>query len=290
MDALRTSSTLAGRLLLAAGLALCGCASTTPDPSIVLTEPPAPSLIDRVLRRDDASKYRRPVEESPRDPSDPGRLSLAYARLMEQAGRLEQAETHYTRVLDENPGSVDALVGLARVHTLAGRHAQAEQSLLKALKEQPKSPEVLHALAQSYAARELWAEAQQVLQQAALEAPADDSIQYDLAVALVQLGQVDAAIPIFAGTVGEAEAHYNAGLILHRCGRLPESQQQFQLALAMRPDLEQARYWLAASQQQQMLPPTPPGASPTAIQTVGYDASGPLPLPQISGAPRPPVY
>lgn len=258
---LHPRSSLASRLLLGAALGWTGCASAPRDPTVALAEPPAPSFVDRVLRRQPSpAQYSQAIEEAPRDPKDPARLSLVYAQLMERSGQLDQASSHYNKALDENPSSVDALIGLGRVHTLAGRHEQAEKSLLKALEHDPRSTAALHALGQSYAARNRWDEAVATLERAALLQPEDQSLQYDLAVAFVQAGDIDSALPCFARTVGEAEAHYNVGLILQRAGRLTESEQQFRMALARKPDFEQARYWLATLHQQQTLPAAPPNA------------------------------
>jgi tetratricopeptide (TPR) repeat protein len=283
-------SPLARRLLLGVGLAMSGCATATPDPHVIMTEPPTRTFMDRVLRREATGAGQPVLAEGVGDPKDPAKLSLAYARLMEESGKLDEAKMHYSRALDENPESVDALVGLGRVHTLAGRHDQAEQTLLKALKHQPKSAKVLHGLAQSYAARSRWDEAAQLLREAAASDPADQTVQYDLAVALVQTDDIDAAMPYFVRTVGDAEAHYNVGLILQRAGRLPESEQQFRIALAKKPDFEQARQWLQKLHEQQTLPALPPGGvmtaalpatgtQATAVQPVGYS------LPQGAVAP-----
>jgi tetratricopeptide (TPR) repeat protein len=188
-------------------------------------------------------------------------------------------------------------VGLGRVHTLAGRHDQAEETYRKALKLQPQSAAALHGLGQSFATRKRWDEAVAILREASKGEPANTAIQYDLAVALVESGDTTAALPLFAACVGEAEAHYNAGLILQRSGQLAESEQQFRLALTRKPDLEQARYWLQTVQQQQTLPAVPPSAAiasstaPSAglpanpagaVQPVGYQSPAPVIQPGVS--------
>ena len=192
---------------------------------------------------------------------------------MEQAGDLTQAETHYSRVLSEDPKSLDALVGLGRVHQLGGRYAAAEEAFNRVVKQNPNSAPALHGLGQTYAARQRWDEATELLNQAVLADPANESLRYDLAVAQVESGNVDAALPHFIRTVGDAEAHYNIGLILHRAGRLPESEQQFRLALAKKPTFAEARYWLDQIQQQHTLPAIPPA---TAAAEAGSSPSGPI--------------
>jgi len=100
-------------------------------------------------------------------------------------------------------------------------------------------------------------------------------------VALVQSDNVPAALPHFINTVGDAEAHYNIGLILHRNGRLRESEQHLRLALSKNPDLKPARQWLETVQREQLA--TPPatlgahavGAAPGTIQPVSYQVEQP---------------
>jgi hypothetical protein len=45
-------------------------------------------------------------------------------------------------------------------------------------------------------------------------------------------------------SVGEAEAEYNLGLILHDQGKLELAEQHFVQAVVKKPTLEQAQYWL----------------------------------------------
>lgn len=272
----------ARRLLLGASLWLCGCV-TVPDPPQVAQPAPAPqSWLDRVLRR---SKNTVPestpaIAEDTGDPKDPARLSLAYAQLMEQAGDLSQAEQHYQRALDAKPANLDALVGLGRVHLSAGRYGQAEQLFNRAIKQDANFAPALHGLGQVAAARNQWESASELLNSAILAEPENGAIRYDLAVALVHTGQIDAAVSHFIRTVGDAEAHYNVGLILQRAGRLQESEQQLRMALAKDPHLEPAQYWLEEVQREQQLPSAPPPlvtahAGPLSgdIQPVAYEAA-----------------
>ncbi|MCA9053665.1 MAG: tetratricopeptide repeat protein [Planctomycetaceae bacterium] len=267
--------------LLGLALGVCGCV-TVPDPPLAAqSAPPKVSWRDRILRRSPAIPPSDAVHsELANEARDPGKLSLAYAQLMEEAGNLDAAETHYSRALDEHPDSVDALVGMGRVHESAGRYDAAEQAFHRALKQDPNSAAALHGLGQTCAARQRWDDAAELLNQAVLSDPGNDSFRYDLAVALVQAGNIDAALPHFVRTVGDAEAHYNIGLILQRSGRLPESELQFRTAIAKNPQLDEARYWLDQVQRQQVLPAVPPAtagsglpvSTPGSIQQIGYQS------------------
>ena len=96
-----------------------------------------------------------------------------------------------------------------------------------------------------------WEEAVDSLNKAVLASPNDSAIRNDLAAALVQTGNIDAAMPHFIRTVGEAEAHYNVGLILHQQRDLDAAEQQFRQALDRKPELQPAQQWLATVMNEQ---------------------------------------
>lgn len=175
---------------------------------------------------------------------DPTKLDLAYAKWQEQLGNMTEARERYQRVLHDEPQSVEALLGLARMDQLAGRLPEAEQGFRKALKISPNDPLVLDALGQYYAAQEKWPQAIDVLKQALQAAPNDDTIRFHLAVATAKSGDLVTAKPLFVSSVGEAEAEYNLGLILHDQGKLDLAEQHFVQAVVKKPTLEQAQYWL----------------------------------------------
>jgi tetratricopeptide (TPR) repeat protein len=170
---------------------------------------------------------------------------------MEDVGNLVEARRHYTEVADSKPKNVEAILGLARIDQLSGRPHEAEQGFLKALKLDENSPAALHALGQFYASQERWPEAVSQLNRAMLSAPTEKKYRYDLAVALVHTGDVNAALPHFVRTVGDAEAHYNVGLILREEGELDEAGDQMLQAVTKKPDLHEAQYWLDEIHRQQ---------------------------------------
>ena len=175
---------------------------------------------------------------------DPSKLDLAYGKLQEQFGNMTEARERYQRVLHDEPQSVEALLGLARMDQLAGRLIEAEQGFRKALKNSPSDSLVLDALGQFYAAQEKWPQAIDVLKQGLQSAPNDNTIRFHLAVATARSGDLATAKPHFVNSVGEAEAEYNLGLILHDQGKLELAEQHFIQAVVKKPTLEQAQYWL----------------------------------------------
>ena len=201
------------------------------------------SFFARTFRGGSADPYST-QEEDTGDPDDMTTVDLAYAQWMEADGNLTKAREHYARVAGERPESIEAILGLARIDMMSGRTHEAEQGFRTALRIDPSSPQALHALGQFYAAQHRWSEAVETLNKAMLAAPTEKTYRHDLAVAMVHTGDVNGALPHFVRTVGDAEAHYNVGLILRETGRLRDAEEQMLLAVTKNPDLHQAQYWL----------------------------------------------
>jgi tetratricopeptide (TPR) repeat protein len=104
-----------------------------------------------------------------------------------------------------------------------------------------RNAQALHAEGQTLAADERWEDATVVLGKAAKLAPEDEQIHHHLGIALARSGHVEAALPHFAKSVGEAEAHYNVGVILYEEGQLEASEHQLVQALRLNPNLELAQ-------------------------------------------------
>lgn len=257
-----------GLALLAAA---AGCQSTG-NPSVATNE--KSSLSSLFKARTVSAQVAEPEPEPAIEVKDPTDLSLAYARWMEDVGNLVEARRHYGEIAESKPKNLEAVLGLARIDQLSGRAHEAEQGFLKAQRLAPDAPETLHALGKFYSDERRWPEAVDQLKKAMLAAPAEREYRYDLAVALVHTGDINAALPHFFRTVGDAEAHYNVGLILKDEGRLGEAQEHLLLAVTKRPDLHQAQYWLDEVRQLRDTSPTtrPPISE---VQTAGLQQSVP---------------
>ncbi len=191
-----------------------------------------------------ASKAPIKGDRERRKLKDPTKLDLAYAKWQEQIGNVTEARERYQRVISDNPQSVEALLGLARLDQVAGRTQEAEQSFRKALKAAPNNPQVLDGVGQFYVSQDKWPAAIDLLKQAQAAAPSDTAIRFHLGVALAKSGDIAAARPHFVATVGEAEADYNLGLIMHDQGKLDAAEQYFSQAITRKPALEEAQFWL----------------------------------------------
>jgi tetratricopeptide (TPR) repeat protein len=181
---------------------------------------------------------------SPADGTRTPQLELAWGKLLERDGNLTEARASYQSVLQADPGSVDATLGLARLDYLANRVEDAERGYLRAVQLAPKMPQSRNALGQFYAEQERWDEALESLNLAVQAAPNERVYHFHYAVALTKSGKLDEALAEFTQAVGAAEAHYNIGRILYDTGNIPAAEEQFVAAVMQNPKLEQAQLWL----------------------------------------------
>lgn len=229
-------------------------------------------------------------------------LTLAWAKLKENEGKLTEARANYESSLQKEPENVEALLGIARLDEKAQRLVQAEEGYKKALELQPKSPMVLSEVGKFYALQQRWEKAIPLLQEAQRMEPHEKSHHFTLAMAMTKAGRTDEALPHFTEAVGEAAAHYNIGRMLVESGKTSEAEQQFVLALAKDPNLTDAQYFLeeirsngdAGAQSAPIV--AQPRQAPPATQRVSATAPGngarPRVTPASNSAPqiRPATY
>ncbi len=212
---------------------------------------------------------------------NPGKLHLAYARWHDKMGDFVSARESYELALGEDPKSVDAMLGLARLDQLNGRTYEAEQGYQKALKLKPNDAHVLNAAGQFYASQEHWEDAIAMLNRALVTDPQEPTYRYNLAIALARSGQIDAALPHITRVVGDAQAHYNVGYIIFEQGDLVSAERQFLQAVIKHPDLIEAQQMLdevrrLRKEQQMYAQHTPPNSQ-------GWGATEPA----LGGGPQP---
>jgi Tfp pilus assembly protein PilF len=234
---------------LACAAALAGCSSTKP---MLSQKTPASSMPDR-------QTTMTPGTADGGEPTalrNPAKIHVAYARWQEQQKQMPQARESYQKALTHDPKSVDALLGLSRLDQLAGRTAEAEQRLTRAEELQPSSGLVSAAWAEHYAAHGRWPEAVTRYREAVERDPNDALYKHQLAVMLTKVGRVNDAVAVFTPLVGAAEAHYNVGYLLHQQGQPMAAEEQFQRALALKPDFPTASKMLARARRDRGVPDT----------------------------------
>ncbi|MGE3314395.1 MAG: tetratricopeptide repeat protein [Planctomycetaceae bacterium] len=243
--------------LVAAALLSAGCASTGAG-SIGGEETAWQKMIPgnqaaSAIPTPAPSKYLEPVQvkigetPAPSKIKNPAKLNMAYGRWQEQMGQLTEARRSYDLVLKEEPKSVDAILGIARLDQLGGRVREAEAGFLRAAKLKPNDPNVHDSVGQFYAANEKWPEAikwtESALSLAKTQPDKADAatIEFHLASVKAHSGDLPGSLPHFAKSVGEAEGHFNIGYILYEKGQHAAAAIECEQALRMRPDLQQAQ-------------------------------------------------
>lgn len=204
---------------------------------------------------------------------------LAAAARWRQAGRLEEAEKLYRRVLKADPDHADALhwlgvfehkqgrneraldlVGraatvrpgdplclyhLAEIRRAAGHYVEAVESYRQALSVQSGVADIHYGLGTALLELGRAEEAVAELSQAVRLAPNDPEAQNNLANALADVERVDEAVAHYRIATrlrpGYADAHLNLGLVLVQCAREEEAEGCFRDALAADPELIEAR-------------------------------------------------
>ena len=91
-------------------------------------------------------------------------------------------------------------------------------------------------------------------------APEDERIRTNLGLTLAAQGRTQEALPLLSRSNGEAIGHANLGYLLAATGQLDLARQQYETALALRPDLTVARRALSQidSRQRSATSATPP--------------------------------
>jgi Tfp pilus assembly protein PilF len=181
---------------------------------------------------------------------DPARLHLTYAQLSEKTGDIQKARHSYNNALEQDAGSVEAILGLARLDLLGDRPHEAERGFLKALQIAPKDSRVAEATGQFYMSQDRFKEATKHLLTGIDLNPRDKRLRHRLGLALARQGQIAAAEPHFIQAVGAAEADYNIGLILYEQGDIDSAEQRFFQASLKKPQLAQAQHWLDTVRQE----------------------------------------
>ncbi|RLS56036.1 MAG: tetratricopeptide repeat protein [Planctomycetota bacterium] len=214
---------------------------------------------------------------------DPERLKLSYAQWMEEAGNFDEARTHYAAVLKTRPNEVLALVGLARLDLLQDRPTEGRARLEAALQINPKSADAHLEMGKLEMSHQDWPAAVTSLKAASESRPEDRTIRHQLGVALVHIGEINAAQTQFAQSVGPAAGHYNTALILKDQNQLAQAEEQLRLALVKEPKMIEAQRWLAEIQRQrtrgggiQTAVLTGPPAIEPAISPASYRNLGPM--------------
>ncbi len=228
---------------------------------------------------DHANSSLRSGATSPK--ATPGRqfdVHLDLARVYETQGDAESAIAEYQkaieaastgRLLDGSrvPSARKALAHRRMGGTLdrLGRFAQAETHYREALQLSPDDPLVWNDAGYSYHLQGRFDDAERSLRTAAKLSPTDSRIQTNLGLTLAAAGKTDAALAALTRAGGPAVAHANLGYILAATGKTDAAREQYQAALAIRPDLGAAKLALSSLDSRKLKDAAALAAAPPAV-------------------------
>ena len=165
---------------------------------------------------------------------------VAAGLLLERENNYAQAEQEYKQALALDPRSMDAVMGLANIYMRGRRFPEAEQYLRQLLAANADSAGVHIQLARVLAAEGNTKAAIPEMEAGAKLAPGDESALRELGNLYGSDGKNDLAESVrrklLAAHPNEAELHRELGQDLLRQKKFQEAQQEFALAVKLKPD------------------------------------------------------
>jgi tetratricopeptide (TPR) repeat protein/GT2 family glycosyltransferase len=168
-----------------------------------------------------------------------------------RAGRLEQAEELYRRLLQSNPNYPAALNLLGVIAHQRGQHEIAVDLIGKAIRAEPRIPQFHNNIGVAFAALGRFKEAIDAYDQAILLRPDHPEALNNMGNALQALGEFDAAVEKYRRAVllkpNYAEAYNNIGMALRKQGRYAEAVKNCTKAIRLKPNCAEAYNTMASA-------------------------------------------
>ncbi|UKJ75896.1 tetratricopeptide repeat protein [Azospirillum brasilense] len=202
--------------------------------------------------------------------------ALAIALDLHTAGRTEEAEALYGRILDAVPDEPNALHLYGLLCAQGGRLGQAAELLGRAVALRPGLPEYRANLAMLHQARGNPAAAAEEYRAALCLCPDSAALAFPLAGAARQAGQGGLAMAAYRRTTllqpDLAEPLVQAGILLRYEGRTGEAMTALRRAVRLRPDHGEAWHHLGVALQR-VQDPAAPAALTHAAALLPEDAT-----------------
>lgn len=199
---------------------------------------------------------------------------VALGESLEENGESESARRMFHQALELEPHHLGALVALGRHFDRQGQLDRATQSYVEATRYHSTSPTAFNDLGLCLARQRKYDDAIQALKRAIQLEPDRVLYRNNIAMVLVAQNRIDEALAHLSDAHGPAIAHYNIGCLLGKQGRNDVALEQFKLALANDPSLNEAREWIDSlsmdgipGEPTQMLASQPAATEPQAADT-----------------------
>lgn len=171
-------------------------------------------------------------------------LGAAYARL----GRLDEAAQAYREACASTIQTIRPYLGLAIVYLRTARYREGMRLLEKILEISPMNPQAKHLLGKYYYLQGDFRSAVRELRDAYQGAPDDLSVAYTLALAYLELKELEEARKIFTSLqkrFGESAAlHVLFGRAYRETNFFAEAAAEFQQAIELDPTYPRVHYYL----------------------------------------------
>jgi tetratricopeptide (TPR) repeat protein len=188
-----------------------------------------------------AIAFERPLD-APRTPEEAARTSLHTAEVFDKNGREAEAIQGYEMARQANPKLSNQLSRrLAVLYDRQGNVTKASEEYAKALQAYPKDSDLLNDYGYFLYQQEKYQEAEATLVKAVQLNPKNRRAVVNRGMAIGQQGRYEDAFNVFAGAVGQAEAHANLGYIYTTQGKREEAINAYRQALMLNPNLKQAQ-------------------------------------------------
>lgn len=199
------------------------------------------SRSSRTRRRKPPRPTTRVGKGAPRQTND---AALQEAIRHHRAGRLDDAEQIYRRILQRNGHDPEALHLMGAVHIARGRFAQGEELLRIALARNPEHPAALCNLGVALKKQEKFEESITILRQAMKAKPDSIQAKENYADVLIAMEQVDEAVSFCQDclrTMPRKVPLLNSlAVAFGRSGKIEEAEQLFGKILSQQPEYSPA--------------------------------------------------
>jgi tetratricopeptide (TPR) repeat protein len=167
---------------------------------------------------------------------------------LHQAGRLNEAEQVYRRLLSDNPANSDALHYLGLIAYQRQRYPDAIAMIEAAIKNNNRVPAFYCNLGNAYKSMGQFDQAISAYREAVRLDPGFQAAYNNLGSALIARGDLDEAAASCRRALelkpDFAEAHYNLGMALYDLGRPDEAAASYRQAIRFKPDYAKAMLYL----------------------------------------------
>ena len=161
-----------------------------------------------------------------------------------QAGRLEQAEAGYQKILTAHPSHADTLHLLGLIAYRRAHYARALELITQAIQRHATQPLFFYNQGLVYQALRQWGEAERAYRHALSLKPDYIDALGNLGHVLREQGALEAACAVYEQVVtlkpDHADGFNNVGVVLKEQGKAEEARDAWQQALALNPDHAEA--------------------------------------------------